>query len=139
LSNIHDVKQTILSAATAALLFTGAGAAAGQTVEELGRERFLASCAVCHGEDARGGGVVAGVLTAKPADLTRLSKDNGGTFPFGRVYDTIDGRSKHIAHGSKEMPVWGKVWQAEGPYDHVETFVRGRILELIVYLRSIQQ
>lgn len=137
MSNAHHILQKVVSAAV--LLYVASAAGAGQSVEDLGRERFLTSCAACHGEDAKGTGIVANLLTAKPADLTRLSRNNGGTFPFGRVYDTIDGRSKHVAHGSREMPVWGKMWQAEGPYDHVETFVRGRILELIVYLRSIQE
>ena len=109
------------------------------TVEELGRQRFVESCAACHGENAKGGGVVANLLTAKPADLTQLSKRNGGTFPFGKIYDAIDGRQKHAAHISHEMPVWGRLWQEGGPYERSETFVRGRILEMVIYLRSIQQ
>jgi len=122
------------------MLPTGLVLAADQaTVEDLGRQRYIESCAACHGEDAKGAGLLASMLTAKPADLTQLSKNNGGTFPFGQVYNTIDGRSKHRAHGSHEMPVWGQLWQQEGPYERAETFVRGRILELIVYLRSIQQ
>lgn len=116
-----------------------AHAAEDLTVEELGRQRFVESCAACHGENAKGGGVVANLLTAKPADLTLLSKRNGGTFPFGKIYDAIDGRQKHEAHGSHEMPVWGRLWQEDGPYERSETFVRGRILEMVIYLRSIQQ
>jgi mono/diheme cytochrome c family protein len=109
-----------------------------QSVEEVGKARFIEGCAVCHGVDAKGTGPVANVLTPKPSDLTMLSKNNGGAFPFMQVYDTIDGRALPSAHGTREMPIWGKRWKG-GPSPAAETALRGRILEMIVYLRSIQQ
>jgi hypothetical protein len=53
------------------------------------------------------------------------------------VYDAIDGRVP-AAHGSRDMPIWGtafKGYVASGS----ETLVRGRILELILYLESMQR
>ncbi len=111
---------------------------ADEGVEAAGKIRFNESCAVCHGLDARGKGPFAKMLTTQPPDLTVLSKNNGGTFPFDRVFDSIDGRDMISgAHGSKEMPIWGGEWK--GSSVAPETVLRGRILEMIIYLRSIQQ
>ena len=55
------------------------------------------------------------------------------------MYDTIDGRDMPSAHGSREMPVWGANWKLDSPGFGSDTLLRGRILEMIVYLRSIQQ
>ena len=111
---------------------------ADESVEAAGKTRFLENCAVCHGPDATGGGPFGGMLNKKPANLTVLSKNNKGAFPFNLVYDTIDGRGQGPAHGTKEMPIWGATWKKGGDIG-AETAVRGRVLELIIYLRSIQQ
>ena len=100
------------------------------------------SCAVCHGEDGRGDGPVATVLTIKPADLTVLSRRNGGQFPFEHVVATIDGRTSIKAHGTREMPIWGARYEEQvskeyGPYGS-ESTVKARILELVHYLQGIQ-
>lgn len=41
-------------------------------------------------------------------DLTALAKNNNGVFPFDRVYQIIDGRREVLAHGPRDMPVWGR-------------------------------
>ena len=66
----------------------------GQETEVIagGELEFHRSCASCHGREGKGTGPMAKFLTMKPADLTKLSKRNGGTFPFWQVYRTIDGR-----------------------------------------------
>jgi hypothetical protein len=85
-----------------------------------------------------------------PADLTKIQKSNNGVFPFGRVYEVIDGRKTIAAHGSREMPVWGdrfKEKSAElselalrfGISIDAEAFARDRILVLIRYLSSLQE
>lgn len=103
-----------------------------------GWETFLDYCAVCHGLDAQGNGPLASELTKQPPDLTRLAQRNGGEFPFWRVYATIDGRELIGAHGTREMPMWGFFWKYEEPDSPSDTYTRGRILELMIYLRSIQ-
>jgi hypothetical protein len=76
------------------------------------------------------------VLTITPADLTQLSKKNDNQFPFWRVYKVIDGREEVMAHGTRDMPVWGAWFQvAEGS----NLIATGRILELVYYLKSIQE
>lgn len=125
-------------------LFTGmcpGSPMAGESTDAVtqGRLRYFQSCVICHGEDAKGTGIMAEMLKVKSADLTGLTRNNNGEFPFERVYETIDGRDMPQAHGIREMPVWGKIWEEETRCAPADTFVRGRILEIIIYLRSIQE
>jgi len=103
-----------------------------------GRADFQAYCASCHGRDGKGDGPVADKLKTRPADLTLLTKKFSGVFPSEYVLRTIDGREEIMAHGSRTMPVWGKIWRNENdPQSEVET---QRILtELLSYIESIQQ
>ena len=119
---------------------------------DVGRLEYQASCAACHGADGKGTGPVAAALTTKPADLTMLAKQNNGVFPFGRIYDTIDGRPELKSHGTRDMPIWGfrfspapipgKSPQApyflDPLYDR-EPVIRSRILAVIDYLYRIQE
>jgi mono/diheme cytochrome c family protein len=56
-----------------------------------GKLDFRRYCAQCHGMDGTGDGPVAAALKKKPANLTLLSKNNGGVFPEKEVRDFIDG------------------------------------------------
>lgn len=106
-----------------------------------GKQRYMENCASCHGPDAKGAGTMASELKRVPADLTQLAKRNGGNFPFEQIYDMIDGRGEIGAHGTRDMPVWGYEYKMGVPTaaGMSEAVVRGKILELIVYLRSIQE
>ena len=112
---------------------------AAQEVAGAGKPAFELYCATCHGRDAKGGGPASNLLTVKPADLTMIRKKNDGTFPFWRVYGTIDGREDIKGHGTREMPIWGAEFRAQaGSSPVAQSQVRGRILELVYYLESIQ-
>lgn len=101
-----------------------------------GRFQYQTHCAVCHGVTGVGDGRMASELLVKPSDLTQLAKKNDGSFPFWEVYRVIDGRDEVEAHGSRAMPVWGAWFHViEGS----ELLAVGRILELIYYLKSIQE
>ena len=104
-----------------------------------GFERFVDSCAFCHGVDAKGNGSAAAMLSKQPADLTLLSKRNDNIFPLEYVYNTIDGRAILDSHGSREMPIWGDLWKNSVPSKHAESYVRARIFELILFLNAIQE
>ena len=121
----------LLTATVMALTLT-ATAASAQTPSQPGRRDFQTYCASCHGSDATGNGPVAPALRQKPADLTRIALDNGGTFPSVRVRRIIDGRDV-VAHGTPDMPVWGSVFRGG------EEVVRARIDALLAYVQSIQQ
>ena len=107
-----------------------------------GRLEYQGYCAVCHGENGKGDGIMARYLLIKPADLTQLSNKSGGDFPFWRTYWTIDGRQEVKGHGSRAMPIWGNRFRseegAEGPAAWID-LARGRIWQLVVYLQSIQE
>ena len=123
-------------------LMPGWGLAQQEEIAKAGKPTYEQSCAVCHGLAGKGDGGAANILTVKPADLTQVSKKNGGEFPFWRVYRIIDGREEAIkGHGSREMPIWGTEFRATAGSGNpgAESAVRGRILELIYYLQSIQE
>jgi mono/diheme cytochrome c family protein len=137
----------------AALVLAGVGSAVAADKKlaiDPGKREYLNSCAVCHGTKGKleaGEGAAIDFLKTTPADLTTLSKRNGGVFPFERVYAVIDGRQAVKGHGSRDMPIWGDRYSHETvkaaeyyvdmPYD-MEMYVRGRILALIDYLHRLQ-
>jgi mono/diheme cytochrome c family protein len=105
-----------------------------------GRGEFLRYCASCHGVDAHGKGPVAETLRTPPADLTQIKKRHQGTFPAGEIAAFIDGRTVVSAHGTREMPVWGRILGekiAEGTTE--DEVARGRIDALVAYLMTIQE
>lgn len=75
-----------------------------------GKEMYQAYCAVCHGMDGKGSGPAATAMKVQPTDLTLLAKSHGGKYPDMEVVSSIDGKSNLPAHGSPEMPVWGKLF-----------------------------
>jgi len=108
-----------------------------------GAHEYTVSCAICHGLKGKGDGDMAKFLTVKPADLTVLAKNNGGEYPFLRVFQTIDGRTQVAGHGDRPMPIWGERYEAEtgvepGTFGS-EQMVRSRILELVYFIQSIQE
>jgi hypothetical protein len=66
------------------------------------------------------------------------AKKNGGVFPFARIFETIEGTHELKAHGTRDMPIWGKEYRSSKYYDDYlsdpETdrsyFARSRILAL---------
>jgi mono/diheme cytochrome c family protein len=101
---------------------------------DFGKTEYEASCAACHGQNGKGDGPVSVELRTKPSDLALIAERNGGVFPADVLYRIIDGRRTIRAHGTFEMPVWGPVFLRSGSEDAV----RGRILAIIAYLRSMQ-
>jgi mono/diheme cytochrome c family protein len=107
-----------------------------------GKIKYQQYCANCHGETGTGEGKIAALLVFKPTNLTHLSKQHKGEFPFWRVYRAIDGRDFVRGHGNREMPLWGFVFQVEEDATGTSAqfdLVRGRIWQLVYYLESIQE
>jgi mono/diheme cytochrome c family protein len=101
-----------------------------------GQEMYKSYCAVCHGTDGKGGGPAAEALKTPPTDLTMLAKNNGGKYPGLKVAATIRGEANLPAHGSKEMPVWGRLfWSMSGGH---EAEVQQRVTNLNNYIESLQ-
>ncbi len=132
-------------AVTTMILLLSTTVFAQQKTTDAGKKEFEISCALCHGMDAKGEGMVGAALKVKPTDLTVLSKNNGGVFPIEHVTEVIDGRAQVKIHGSRDMPIWGTRYSINAaehyvdvPYDQ-EAYVKSHILILVDYLYRIQQ
>ena len=102
-----------------------------------GASIFREYCASCHGADARGHGPASVALRNGAPDLTLIARRNHGTFPAQRVRRIIDGaENSPIAHGSREMPIWGPIFhEVESDQDLGEV----RLETITKYLESLQQ
>lgn len=112
---------------------------------DFGKREYEGNCAVCHGISGKGDGPYAGfVQTKRGLDLTGIQKRNGGIFPLLQILETIDGRREVAAHGTRDMPIWGRDYLARAkgdymdvPYD-AERYVETRIVALADYLYRLQ-
>lgn len=102
-----------------------------------GKEMFNSYCVACHAKDGKGGGPAVAALKIPPPDLTTLSAKNSGKFPELRVFGSIHGDVEMPAHGSKDMPVWGSVFQSMG-HDNGAT-TQMRVANLTAYIKSMQK
>ena len=100
-----------------------------------GKEMFMEYCAVCHGSEGRGNGPAAAALTKAPADLTQLAVHNSGKFPDVRVSRFIEGQDTVLAHGTRDMPVWGALFRGATADTATTTM---RVANLTDYVKSIQ-
>ena len=142
--------RTVVVIAAFAFVF---GRQVAAEVLDPGKAEYHSSCASCHGIDGKGNGPVGADLKVPPSDLTVLARKNNGVFPFNSVYETIDGRKSVIAHGTRDMPIWGDRYAPEPtegliprPSENIlslfydpEAIVRMRILAVIDYLNRIQE
>jgi mono/diheme cytochrome c family protein len=140
------MKKLCLGAAVLGAALIGAPVLGYAQGADIGKQEYINSCASCHGEDGKGSGPVAISLKQKPPDLTMLTKNSAGVFPFARVYDVIDGRQAVAVHGPRDMPVWGGEYREEGAkasrYEttrgELSSYARGRIIALIGYIYTLQ-
>lgn len=138
-------RLTILSLSSAFLFLGLSGTVSAET--SLGEAEYTANCASCHGVKGKGDGPLAEFLKGGAPSLTVLSKNNGGVFPFERVYQIIDGRQEVKAHGPRQMPVWGSEYIKESAKKHGpffgewygEEMINASILALIDYIHKMQE
>jgi len=117
-----------------------------QTTSDIGKQQYDSACAVCHGIGGKGDGPYKQFLSKPPSDLTVLAKKNGGVLPVSRLYEVIDGRWEVLAHGPRDMPVWGRGFYLDSddltidPFTgEMKSFTRVRILAVIDYINRIQE
>lgn len=104
-----------------------------------GKASFEQYCASCHGVTAEGNGPAAATLVKRPADLRRIAARRGGVFPEFEVQRIIDGRDPIAAHGSRDMPIWGRDFSlTEAPGHAREAEARAPIQLIVEYLETIQ-
>ena len=146
---VRSVKKWLISAT----VVVGCSASAWSEEFDLGKYEYENSCAACHGANGKGGGSLAPALNKAPANLTILAKKNNGVLPVSAIYDTIYGINAIIAHGTRDMPIWGLRY-APSPQTAVvpkptdrfsvptyepDAVIRTRILAIIDYLNRIQE
>lgn len=101
-----------------------------------GSEMFNSYCAACHGTDGKGGGPAVAALKTPPPNLTTLSARNNGKFPELRVYQAIRGDLDMPAHGTKDMPVWGVVFNSMSHDNGAGTQMR--LANITTYIKDMQ-
>ena len=99
-----------------------------------GAELYSRHCAVCHGNDLKGGGSVPSPYRVPP-DLTTLARRHGGKFPDAYVSKVLRSGMVMPAHGPAEMPIWGSDFKMQGLH---KTEVTLRITNLTNYIKSRQ-
>lgn len=101
-----------------------------------GSKLFVSYCASCHGVDGKGNGPAAAALKPKVPDLTQITSRSHGQFPRARIRNIIEGTESPVAHGSREMPVWGPVFHQ---IDADQDLGNVRVDNLASYIESIQR
>jgi mono/diheme cytochrome c family protein len=108
-----------------------------QTSATSGKEMFTQYCAPCHGAGGKGNGPAASAMKAPPTDLTQLTKTHDGKFPADHLTSVLKfGSGPAGAHGSKDMPVWGPLFQSLDKYH--DAAVQQRISNLVEYIETLQ-
>jgi mono/diheme cytochrome c family protein len=100
-----------------------------------GRDSYDLYCVSCHGPSGLGDGPIATALKKAPADLTTLTRRNGGLFPTAAVAAALAGTGRAIpAHGTTDMPAWGHLFRAF----ESDARARVRVDNLVAFLERMQ-
>ena len=107
---------------------------------ELGYATYTEYCSSCHGPTGVGDGPVAAELDKPVPDLTQMTARFGGVFPMEYILGTIDGRHEFLAHGTRQMPIWGNIWRpGEEESQEAEIETQRTLNGLLYYMESIQR
>jgi len=120
-------------------LLAGVGCRYEPREEPSGEALYARHCAACHGASGRGDGPVAPALRRAPTDLTSFARRHGGRFDAALMAAVIDGRSPVSEHGTRDMPIWGVVFEdaiASEPHAGYRAIERAQ--ELTKYIATLQ-
>ena len=126
-----------LAPLTIAMAMLPAAVLSAELKVEPGADLFKQHCAQCHGADGRGDGEAVEFKNIDIPDLTTITKRNDGSFPLADIVRTIDDRAELERHGGGFMPAWGEVFSFDE--DRGDALAHARILNLVLYLNSIQE
>ncbi|MGY9047194.1 hypothetical protein P775_27995 [Puniceibacterium antarcticum] len=136
------VRISFALSAAAALMIAACAPSNTMPSPEDGRTLYLSYCAVCHGKDAKGDGLMARAMAKPPKDLTLISVRHGDKFPRARVMSTIDGYARSTKMAGPNMPEFGELLKGDlVPYDSGDgrmTPTPRRLVALAEYLETIQ-
>lgn len=134
------VAAAFLAGSAAPAVRAAAEEAAPSPLAAAGERLFVRHCAVCHGRSGAGDGPFAGILSVPSADLTRIAARRDGSFPRDEIAAFVDGRFVPPAHGTREMPIWGRwLGQPLTPDTTSDETIRGEILAILTYLETLQR
>jgi mono/diheme cytochrome c family protein len=109
------------------------------TAADSGEEMYAEYCAVCHGKEGKGDGPAASELKVAPPDLSTLAKRNNGKYPSDHVAAVLSFGTSTPAHGTSDMPIWGRLLGWSGSALGTEPAkVQLRIANLTTYIKSLQ-
>jgi mono/diheme cytochrome c family protein len=100
-----------------------------------GEQMYKDYCAACHGPAGKGDGPAAAFLKTWPPDLTKMTERNKGKYPEVKVKETLLFGTSSQAHGTSDMPVWGRLFRME---EQNQKEANARVSKLTQYLQSIQ-
>lgn len=104
-----------------------------------GQQMFTDYCAPCHGKDGTGNGPAAPALKKTPTNLAALARNNGGKYPAEHVAAVLTFGDEKAAHGSKDMPVWGQLFESlNWSSSTKDVEAKQRINQLNRYIESLQ-
>ena len=104
----------------------------------LGADLYRQNCAACHGATGEGDGPVAAVMEVTVPNLRTLQQRSGGVFPADAVTAYVDGREVEAAHGTRQMPIWGDVFQPDDLRRRSEDRARSRIAAIVGFIAELQ-
>ena len=106
-----------------------------------GEELYNELCAVCHGRTGKGDGPAVPALNQRPTDLTVLTVSNDNEFPRVALEESIYGKNRIRAHGTLDMPIWGRAFEFANPdwgRHRRQKFAKHRIHNIVEYIESLQ-
>lgn len=106
-----------------------------------GEELYNELCAVCHGQSGKGDGPAVPALKQQPLDLTALKSRNDNVFPQDDLEKSIYGKNRIPAHGTLDMPIWGRAFEFTKPdWSRAKRikFAKHRIHNIAEYIESLQ-
>jgi mono/diheme cytochrome c family protein len=108
------------------------------TAAHSGEEMYMEYCAVCHGKTGKGDGPAASELKTPTPDLSVLAKNNEGKYPSAHVAAILRFGTPVPAHGTSDMPIWGRVLGTSSAQGTNAAERHLRIHNLTEYIESLQ-
>jgi mono/diheme cytochrome c family protein len=107
---------------------------------ESGEQLFAEHCAACHGENARGDGIINSYLKVPAPDLTLIAARRDGHFPDEEIYRIIDGQSRENFTPSRHMPIWGyEFFGNDSDDEQAHGRASSRVDSIVAFLKTRQQ
>lgn len=106
-----------------------------------GEDLYNELCAVCHGQSGKGNGPAVPALKQRPIDLTILKASHDNEFPREVLFEAIYGKNRISAHGTLDMPIWGRAFEFTKPHWNRTKrikFAKQRINNIVDYIESLQ-